>query len=272
MNEPRLLHFALTQYHAVAVTQHGFNLALHVQDNAADVHTRRQSLKSTLDLAHPIQWVHQVHGIKVHAVDDTNAAISNVADKVQADVIEADALTADDKTARQFALGILTADCLPIVIVSKDGKFAANIHAGWRGLQAGVIANTLQHTAKSSNAKLHAQDLVAWLGPCIGVATFEVGEEVLDAFLSSAENTNEAKLIRDAFTEKSSAQGETKYLCDLEGLARIALKQVGIVDIRGGGWCTYSDVRFESYRRDYNKPHNKKGYTGRFATIVYPTN
>jgi len=141
---------------------------------------------------------------------------------------------------------IMVADCLPILLADRAGTCIGAAHAGWRGLAGGVIANTIAHMAVAPAG------LVAWIGPGIGPAAFEVGDDVLDAFCSATPEN------RIAF--KPHKPG--KWLCDLPALARNALRQAGVTSIHGGDLCTYSNPdRFYSYRRDR--------VTGRMAALIW---
>jgi len=126
------------------------------------------------------------------------------------------------------------------------GSIVAAAHAGWRGLAAGVIDNTL------AAMRIDVSDVLAYIGPGIGPRHFEVGEDVLEAFV-----TSDAGAAR-AFTLRAPG----KWLADLPGLARRALQRCGVNAIYGGVLCTYSDpLRFFSYRRD--------GETGRMAALIW---
>lgn len=209
------------------------NLALHVNDAAERVQVRRIALERQLD--RPVQWLNQVHGTQL--IEFTQLS-------VLAPTADA-SLTASD----QLALGILTADCLPVVFASSDGTAIAAAHAGWRGLQAGILGTTW--TALRARAP-HGV-IYAHLGPCIGQAQFEVGGEVFDAF------TSQDARLSPYFTASGG-----KYIADLTGVARHQLRALGVAQITGGGWCTVSDLRLASYRRStrLNQP------SGRFATVV----
>ena len=132
-------------------------------------------------------------------------------------------------------LAILTADCLPVLLCSRDGDEIGAAHAGWRGLVAGVLEATV--------AAMHApaDRLMAWLGPAAGPADYEIGVEVYDAFVS-----------RDWRAGAAFA------------LARMRLQQVGVHPeaIHGGGLSTIGEPdRFFSHRRDAR--------TGRMATLAW---
>jgi copper oxidase (laccase) domain-containing protein len=107
-------------------------------------------------------------------------------------------------------------------------------------------------------------EIIAWLGPAIGPLEFEVGQEVLDAFLTGADKAGEGaageSAVRAAFVARQGQAG--KYLADIYALARLALKRVGVTDVSGGDLCTVTDAsRFYSYRRDK--------VTGRQATLIW---
>jgi YfiH family protein len=130
---------------------------------------------------------------------------------------------------------ILTADCLPLLVCNQQGTHVAAIHAGWRGLAAGVIESTI------AALNLPPEHLLVWLGPAIGPQRFEVRQDVYDAFTAGH---SEAKA---AFQPIS----DTQWLADLYTLARQRLQKLGIEQVYGGEYCTYSNPeQFFSYRRD----------------------
>lgn len=206
-----------------------FNLGGHVGDAALAVAANRRQLRACLP-AEPL-WLRQVHGVHVarHGSD--------------APGVEADASVAWQ--AGQVS-AILTADCLPLLLTDQAGTVVAALHAGWRGLAAGVIEATLTAMA------VPAAQILAWLGPAIGPQAFEVGADVRAVFC-----------VPDAQAAQAFvAQGQDKWLCDLYLLARQRLQAAGVQRIAGGGLCTYSDARhFYSYRRD--------GVTGRMASLIW---
>jgi hypothetical protein len=138
----------------------------------------------------------------------------------------------------------MTADCLPLLVCDSDGKQVAAIHAGWRGLLAGIIGNTI--------AAMHKADFMVWLGPAIGPTCFEVGAEVRSAYLNKS----------DEFAAAFKPTDHGKWLADIYQLARIDLAKLGISQVYGGNLCTVTDKeRFYSYRRDQQ--------TGRMATLIW---
>jgi YfiH family protein len=139
----------------------------------------------------------------------------------------------------------MTADCLPVLFCSADGDEVAAAHAGWRGLQAGVLEETLCHF------RARPADILAWMGPAIGPQQFEVGGEVREAFLQVDPTADCAFIRRNG-----------KFLADIYRLARLRLAAAGVTQVFGGEYCTVSDSgRFFSYRRD--------GMTGRMATLIW---
>lgn len=208
-----------------------FNLGLHVGDCAQQVDNNRNYLQKVLPENSQTQWLEQVHGNKV-------ALISQVSKQA----IIADAVVTREK---KICLAIMTADCLPILFVSKSGDEIAAIHGGWRPLAANIITNTL------NRMKTPAADIYAWLGPCISKCAFEVGSEVKAAFVQQGDCFN------SAFTEKNNG----KYLADLQAIATIQLKTLGIDHISTLPECTYSNTdKYYSYRKDT--------VTGRMATLI----
>ena len=213
----------------------GLNLGEHTGDDALRVAANRQSLNPYLP-TEPL-WLDQVHGVTV-----VNTA--HVSCLPQADAAYAKAANA--------VCTVLTADCLPVLLCDVAGSVVGAAHAGWRGLAAGVIEATV------NTMNVPPERIIAWLGPAIGPQAFEVGDEVRTVFV--AHDTNASAAITPS---PSSSQGEgKKYLTDIYLLARQRLQALGITQIYGAGYCTYSErERFFSYRRD--------GNTGRMASMIW---
>lgn len=219
----------------------GLNLGLHVADDAEAVRANRARLQELLP-ARPA-WVSQVHGIAV-----ADAASVHPGQPVQV----ADASVA---SASGVVCAVLTADCLPVLFADLEGKVVGAAHAGWRGLAAGVLAETV-----AAMRARGAGEITAWLGPAIGPTQFEVGADVLDSFVAGAVGAAEAGQVRAAFAPYRGRPG--KYLADMFALARLFLTRDGVVKVYGGTHCTASErERFYSYRRD--------GVTGRQATLIW---
>jgi YfiH family protein len=209
------------------------NLGLNCGDNRIDVTDNRAELGKMLP-CQP-QWLNQVHGVKVWS---HNAP-------VEKDFPEADAQISSEPGQ---VCAVLTADCLPVLLCSQSASCVGVAHAGWRGLAAGVLENTVQAMGEPSG------QLMAWLGPAISAAAYEVGEDVRTAFVSKGDS-----LAAECF----SAQGD-RWLFDLYGMARLKLARAGVEHVSGGDHCTFGDSeRFFSYRRD--------GVTGRMASMIWLT-
>ncbi len=205
------------------------NLGDHVGDDSQRVMANRARLRASLP-ADPC-WLQQVHGVDV--VDAASAVPGTVADAAYA-------------RAPGSVCAVMTADCLPVLFCDRAGTVVAAAHAGWRGLLAGVLEQTL------ATMGCPAGTILAWLGPAIGPDNFEVGDEVRSAFI--ARNAEAAGAFR--------AAGGGKWLADLYALARLRLSIAGVAGIYGGGGCTFAERdRFFSYRRD--------GVTGRQASLIW---
>ena len=228
---PNVIAFCTTR--AGGVSEGGFaalNLADHVQDDPSHVETNRQVLQELLALPEQPQWLQQTHSTRVINLDQTGLRDGDAA------------VTA---TAGRIAV-VMTADCLPVLFCNRAGSEVAAAHAGWRGLLDGILENTV--AAMSSEA----DQIMAWLGPAIGPAKFEVGDEVCAQFIQ-----------HDSKAESCFVQNRPgHYLADLYALARMRLHHAGVTHISGGEFCTYSQAeQFFSYRRE--------NVTGRQASMIY---
>jgi YfiH family protein len=208
-----------------------FNLGDHVGDDSLAVAENRRRLVIGAALPGEPSWLSQVHGTRVADLDSPPLTVP-----------------ADAAIARGMGrvCAILTADCLPIVFATDSGDRVAAAHAGWRGLAAGVIEATVRAMG------VPAANLMAWLGPAIGLKHFEVGGEVRSAMLAGDATAGEA------FEPNSRG----RFMADLGMLARKRLGTLGVTRIYGGGECTFAkDDRYFSHRRD--------GITGRQATLIW---
>jgi len=208
-----------------------FNLAAHTGDDAAMVNRNRALLREHFSLPAEPVWLQQVHSNRIVAADP---------DEIGA---EADGSWASSAGS---VCAVMTADCLPVLICNRQGSKVAAVHAGWRGLHAGVVTNAI------CMLESDPAELMVWLGPAIGPRAFEVGPEVYRAFTDrNGENTS-------AFRQTD----DQHWLCDLYQLARIELSNQGVTSVFGGNECTFTDEqRFYSYRRD--------GDTGRMTSLIW---
>ncbi len=174
-------------------------------------------------------WLKQVHGTAVVDLDARTLSAMRTAPPA------ADAAVTN---AAGVVCAVRTADCLPVALTDRAGRAVGIAHAGWRGLAAGVLENTVRNLNANGAA---SGDLIAWLGPAIGPQKFEVGADVHDAFCG-----HDIAAARCFVPLR-----EGKWLADLYALARQRLAAMGVTEVYGGGLCTYSDpARFPSYRRD----------------------
>jgi YfiH family protein len=210
-----------------------FNLGAHVGDVPAHVAANRARLRELLELPEEPGWLSQVHGAAVVDLDVSRAPGIPTADA---------AVTG----AAGRACVIMVADCLPVLFASRDGRRIGAAHAGWRGLAAGVLENTVAALG------VDPAELVAWLGPAILQPNFEVGADVRDAFLAGDAGA------ADYFAPNTRG----RWQADLVGLARRRLRALGVTDLSGGEWCTVADPRrYFSHRRD--------GQGGRMAALIW---
>jgi YfiH family protein len=213
------------------------NLGAHVGDAIADVDENRRRLRVLLP-ASPV-WLNQIHGAEV-----VDAALNK---QTRSAPSSADA---SFTTQINVPCTVLVADCLPVLFCTADGSCVAAAHAGWRGLQRGI----LEQTVAAVRVNNQTSNILAWLGPAIGPSSFEVGSDVFKAFTETSP--------QDAYAFKSAANGSPKYFADIYELARLRLRRAGVAEIFGGQFCTVSDEdRFFSYRRD--------GKTGRMAAVIW---
>lgn len=206
------------------------NLATHVGDAPLSVARNRIKLNALLP-SEPV-WLEQVHGTRV-----ANADAANCLERADASIAR----------QRGSVCVVMTADCLPVLLCDQNGTVVGAAHAGWKGLAAGVIEATVQAM------QMPAHTLMAWLGPAISQAVFEIGDEVRTQFIAHDPHCARA-FVRNINTQK--------YHADLYTLARLRLNALGVQRVYGGTHCTFNEPkRFFSSRRD--------GVTGRMGTFIW---
>ncbi len=207
------------------------NLADHLQDDPQAVAENRRRLVQSLGLPGEPFWLTQIHGCHIALGDRDRPGC-------QADGV----YTGRDRVV----CAVLTADCLPLLLTDRDGSEVLAVHAGWRGLASGIIERAVDRMGAA------AESILVWMGPAIGPAAFEVGDEVRDAFVEQA--------AEDALAFKAGRPGH--WWADIYQLARHRLIRCGVGFIGGGDYCTVADrERFFSYRRD--------GMKGRMASLIW---
>lgn len=234
---------------------HGLNLGMHVEDSAEQVQKRREALSKWMGA--PIVWLNQVHGTEVFHADETPLSVP--------------AATVDACVTRNphVALAIMTADCLPALFVARNtsGEAVAvgAAHAGWRGLHAGVLERTVRELM--GKAGTTPASISAYLGPCIGPKSFEVGQEVFDAFVES--HPDHAACFVEIQGQTNVQPGragviQKKYLGDLPALAKMALQRCGVDQVHQSELDTFTNLDFFSHRRS-----QQQGVpAGRFASLI----
>ncbi len=205
------------------------NLGFHVGDVEEDVRQNRERLRVGLSLPNEPAWLEQTHSNRCVVVEDESLR------------------TADAAVTRHpnYPLVIMTADCLPILLCNREGTEIAAVHSGWRGLADGIIENTL--------AKMHSSpsSLLAWVGPAICGSCYEVGDDVLQAYVRIYPRAEDGFL----------PHGERK-LANLPKIAEWVLNDLGISAVFQSNACTLEQKsNFYSYRRE--------GQTGRMATLIW---
>ena len=208
------------------------NLGLHVGDDSAAVEHNRKLCLTNHALPHLPHWLRQVHGTRIINATDLNSSFD----------IEADAMYT---RVPDHVCGILTADCLPIVICDERATEVAAVHAGWRGLLQGVVASSLRKFSTP------AAQLIAWIGPGIGSAAYIVDPIFRRRFLDA-----------DPAFDAEFRYNNGHWHADLYGIAERRLRSSGVKNVSRYDGCTFAEPkRFYSYRRD--------GVTGRMATFAW---
>jgi YfiH family protein len=223
--------FATTRAGGVSEGEYAsLNLGMKSGDDVAKVERNRAIVREHLPAAP--RWLAQVHGIRVGDLDRPDGTPG----------------TADaSRTSLPGRVAVVqTADCMPLLLCDAAGRHVSAVHAGWRGMAAGIIENAV--------ARLGAApaEILAWMGPTIGPDAFEVGPEVREAFLQADPGADEA----------FRAHLPGKFMADLYALARRRLAIAGVERVHGGGFCTFHEPqRFFSYRRVKS--------SGRMASFIW---
>ncbi len=223
---------AFTTTRAGGVSERGWatlNLGNSTGDRPEHVMENRRRFEARLPA--PAGWLRQVHGDRVLRRDDLTG-----------EEPEADAVFTE---SAGLPCTVLTADCLPVLFCDRSATVVAAAHAGWRGLVAGILEATIGAMA------VDPADLLAWIGPGIGVGAYEVGAEFRDRL------QRRMPWLEGGFQDVGGA-----VHADIETIARALLVRAGVQEVHGGGFCTYTDPeRFFSHRRE------PRG--GRMATTIW---
>jgi len=211
---------------------HGFTTRSSWDGGAIDEH-----LAAGLDVPAPtpVASLRQVHGALVHRLGVEPPGPETCGDALVSD-------------RPGHLLLVRTADCVPILLSSSDGRRVAAVHAGWRGLVAGVVPAALEALGEAA--------CLAAVGPCLSLARFEVGPEVARAFASAG--------LADAVR----ADGPGRPHVDLRLAARLQLERGGATAVDVSDRCTWDDPELFSHRRDVT--HGGRSSTGRLGALIAP--
>jgi len=216
-----------------------------VVDDPAAIAENQRRFTAALGAA-PV-WLEQVHGADV--VRLTHEDLSDVASGRPFH-------RADASISTEPGIGcvVQVADCLPVLLCDRAGRVVGAAHAGWRGLAAGVLENSVASMCEAAGTA--PDQLLAWLGPCIGPRQFEVGADVLATLGADAASPDPRR-----FVARPRPDGSPRWLANLPQLARDRLRAAGVTAVSGGSWCTVEEAsRFFSFRRDRS--------TGRLAAGI----
>lgn len=218
---------------------HSLNLGLGTDDSLANVEGNRSTLARSFDLPpHQLLTVTQVHGNDILLLDQPNPDLSHFLS------VKVDAIITNQPG---IMLGVLTADCYPLLIWHPVEKIGAVIHAGWRGAANGLIRKTID--AINKNFNIEVNELRAAIGPGIGVHKYEVDRPVRDAFRQGSGFWNEIA--------EETRLGHWKLNIPLS--CQLQLEQAGLkqqkIEIASQCTCCHAELFF-SHRRD-------QGITGR---------
>ncbi len=221
----------------------GLNCGAGSSDQSATVRMNRARVAEAMEVApEALVTIHQTHSPDVVTLDDPPAP--------DAPNPEGDALVT---AIPGLALGILTADCQPVLFADTEAGVIGAAHAGWRGALDGVLENTLEAmvTLGAERGRIRAV-----IGPCISQRAYEVGQEFLETFID-ADPAHARFFINGA---------EGKYQFDLVGFGLAQLRDAGVADAQWLGHCTYEDpARFYSYRRSV---HEGQADYGRLISVI----
>jgi YfiH family protein len=199
---------------------------------------RRELEAALVPLA--VTWLTLDHGAKI-AISNSNNSFTSRSPVADAAII----------TRPGLAVAFTTADCLPLVCVSVQQRVVAAVHAGWRGLAAGVVERTIERLVNDYNVQ--PETLKIWIGPAIAGEDYEVGGEVRDALL-----------VRPGVSEEQFAPGDHgHFFADLPGVATDLLVSLGVsaLAIERYPVSTRQSPLLHSVRRDGTR-------AGRMATVV----
>ncbi len=239
-NEEAILHFSTTRTGGVSHGAYGsLNTGNFSDDSPLNIHENRKIIARMFYMeTEEFIIPHQTHGTRVLTVDkdflglDHSLAIETM--------YGVDAVITNEKG---IFLCVTTADCVPILLYDKKKGVIAAIHAGWKGTVGGIVENTIHEMIRQYGSSTN--DIIAGIGPAIGQARYEVGEEVVEQFGAKGfDISNEAICYKKRTT--------AKYHLDLKEINRKELLRLGVPEstIEKSDLCTFEEHElFFSARR-----------------------
>tara|TARA_B100000427_G_scaffold314159_1_gene307084 strand:+ start:355 stop:1119 length:765 start_codon:yes stop_codon:yes gene_type:complete len=193
---------------------------------------KRENVIKNLNLVSKKMGIKKEELILMHQTHSNNVIIIDEKNKKNKKLV-ADALVTK---LEGVALGVLTADCAPIILYDEINQIIGCIHAGWKGAHSGIIENTLKKFKEiNKNNKITAS-----IGPCIGNKNYEVDLEFYEIFLK------DSKINKKFFSRKDS----NKFLFNIRGYVNNKLSDLGVLSIDNINADTFKDEdNFFSYRR-----------------------
>jgi YfiH family protein len=222
---------------------YSFSLALHTGEHKRYIVENRQKIMKQLSLNENISFIvaKQTHGDNIAIISEHKHRGWHELDSA---IEDCDALITNQKG---IMLTILTADCVPILLMDIEKNVIAAVHAGWRGSRAKIVAKTVNKMCKAFDCDV--KNIVVGIGPSIGVCCYEVDSNVANFFKKS---------------QKRALKNSEKYMLDLPMVNKEQLLSVGILEsnIEMSHICTACEVdRYFSYRKE-------KGCSGRFMSMI----
>ncbi len=222
----------------------GFSMALHTGEPKEAVVSNRKVVEALFEKKEVCYFVlaNQTHSDHVHVVKEPN---TKGWESLESAVADCDALVTNLKSV---VLGVLTADCVPVLLYDPQSEAVAAIHAGWKGTKANIVLKTVQRMQHEFGTK--PENIIAGIAPSIGQCCYEVGEDVASHFIE--------------MPEVLQHKGNGKAMLDLPLANKVQLMQAGITEenIEMSGICTACDVEhFFSYRKE-------NGCNGRFMSLI----
>jgi YfiH family protein len=222
---------------------YAFSLALHTGEDESSIIGNRKKISSLLGLDDNLYFVvaNQTHSDHIEIITEEE---TKGWESLEGAVADCDALITNKKG---IVLTILTADCVPVLMLDPQKEVVAAVHAGWKGTKAGIVSKTVKKMQERYGCD--PKDIIAGIAPSIGRCCYEVGEDVAEGFFDIPKGFDKA--------------GD-KYMLDLPLLNKQQLLDIGIKEenIEMSGVCTACEVeKFFSYRKE-------QGCSGRFMSMI----